>query len=142
MTGIDIDNYVPSRVAIYNYNDFLGLSEEYDALVDYLGYVDDSKVLGFNRSEKKDRTICTHPYVLLNQTECDFYECTWLTEEITPDMGQKSIISSMFSIMVNMFTFSYDFGVDNATLETILYIIFILLPLLLLIITSVYAIFG
>jgi hypothetical protein len=118
--------------APYTYFDYINSSSKYNALMSYLniGVVETGQ------------SICTHPNVILNQTSCDYFDCTWEVVKVQRDTSIVGLPLTMVRMTGQMFTFSYDFGFENENVNTILYIIFILLPLIFLIIAIIYAVIG
>ena len=113
------------------------------------GYIDGTEydidirtnILGMQRVAEHNNTgigerpsICNHPSVIHDQDLCEAFLCTWDTDQ-EQDVGYQTI----YSTVKTLFTFQYDFGVDNAAITGILNFFLIALPLFVLLI-SVYLI--
>lgn len=81
-----------------------------------------------NSRPTKRVSVCDHPEVVLDEDRCDLFGCTWETDPDT-DIGYDNI----FNTVTTVFTFNYDFGLENAMLVSILNFLFIGLPMLLLV---------
>ena len=76
-------------------------------------------------------SVCNHPDVISNRSSCDDLSCTWTKDDISNVEPSYKGISSTFK---EVFTFSYDFAVENETLKFFLNFLFVGIPLILMII--------
>jgi hypothetical protein len=128
------------RVSTYHFMDYYNSSENYNSLINYLGY-DNFTVIFGHTADKTSTNICTHPNVILNETACDLFQCMW-SEITSEDMSAKKIKNSIISIAYKTFTFQYNFGFSNTGISLLLNLLFVFIPLLIFIIAIFYAIFG
>jgi hypothetical protein len=131
VSAYNISKLIDSRSSPYKYYDFYNQSTEYNNLL---------RALGINENDE-GTSICSYPTIILNKTSCAYFDCTWKTITPQKDASLFKISTSLLSITGDLFTFSYDFGFSSA-INTLMYLIFILLPLIFLIICIVYAIAG
>jgi hypothetical protein len=89
----------------------------------------------------KDDSPCTHISVIMNETNCEYFSCTWKkanTQKFT--LAQSK--DTFYSIIFDVFTFQYDFGLGGGTISLFLTLIFIYIPLLILLVAIIYALLG
>lgn len=137
------------RVSSTSYMRYYGnYSVAYDNLMQYLGYTNGSAGLLFGQSGAYDldffRTdsLCQQHQVILNKTLCDKFLCTWVSkEESSGYTGLYDASTSVLSMVGKVFTFQYNFGFDSGLLNMLCYIIFIVIPFLILIISLKFALF-
>lgn len=142
------DNYgVPSagnnnsrRTLRYFFMDYYNSSSEYNLLVDYLNF-DATGVSYLDRTGVSSINLCTHPNVILNKTNCDMFQCTWKSID-SKDITLEQQKDNFINIIVKTLTFSYDFGFENNTASMLMNLIFVFIPFMILIVASIYAVFG
>lgn len=127
-------------VTTYHYEDFLGMSDEYDLYVQYKN-LNDTNIFGGKGIDQTDNSICTHPIVLMSQPLCDMFSCTWVEETISPKTSVVSATMNIFSAMGKVLTFNFDFGFSTGV-NLFLYLILVLIPFIILIVSIIYAFVG
>jgi hypothetical protein len=126
-------------IDVWNYDDYTGISASLNNTMKYLGHLGTTMAGGINAGYR----LCEHPYLLLNQSLCESLMCTWTTDN--PTNSITSTGAALLGTAGKVFTFSYDFDptdVMNDNIETILYLIFIMIPFMLLLVYLFYAFFG
>lgn len=83
-----------------------------------------------------NRFVCTHPEVVDNRTRCEMLSCDWRErksidsidiEGVDPESGR---VRQMYDVIAKLFTFKYDFGIDDQSTNIILNAVFFWIPLL------------
>ena len=147
--GISTLNY-GGRVAPYLFLKYYkNYSSKYDKVIEYLGYnTNTSAGLLFGQSGAydinyfKDDSICMERHVIINETLCNQFLCTWNeAQNIKYDTSIKSQ-GNILSMVFKVFTFQYNFGFENESINLLCYLIFIFIPLLVLVISLIYAFVG
>lgn len=82
------------------------------------------------------RFVCTHPEVVNNRTRCEMLSCDWgerkaidtvSIEGVDPGSGR---IRQMYDVIAKLFTFKYDFGIEDQSTNIIMNAVFFWIPLL------------
>lgn len=103
--------------------------------LNYTGVTDNSTWTIYGTMIDEDN-VCTQPAVLDNQTLCEKFSCTWAyrggldnlnVEEVEVKLGT---LGQMWQTIKGMFSFTYDFGFDDASANYILNFIIFWIPLL------------
>lgn len=88
----------------------------------------------FSSSNVKSISPCNHANVVRDEELCRLFSCSWVSVDFTENYDKPS---SILKTMGSVFTFKYDFGIENNLLSWILRFMFIVLPLIMLMV-SVY----
>jgi hypothetical protein len=141
-TYYNINVSLTNNVKDYNYLDYqaeMGINSDYDDIIGYLKLNKTQNV--FTGLINKQDNVCMHPKVIANYTLCNMFQCSQ-PSLIDNKMNIVKASTSVLSMIWNIFTIDYAFNFENDGINTLLYFIFILIPLLLLTITIIYALVG
>ncbi len=81
--------------------------------------------------------ICAYPSVVENETLCNMLSCSWIPYEkdvtsinVNDVKPSVSFVSNTWKIVSEVFTFEFDFGFENETINNLLIFITFILPLI------------
>lgn len=105
----------------------------------YYGVDSESNIFGtkiklFNNSDlnlKDSKYICLHPNLNIDKTICETFSCSWSQKTKTVESSLYHDKISYVDMAEQLVNFEYDFNTGNDGIDTILYVIFIIIPFLL-----------
>jgi len=85
-------------------------------------------------------SVCNHNETIFDQAGCEFFSCYWgpVSQMISLDeiesANYEDSADDIISVVGDLLTFSYDYGIENQTVNSIVNFIFVGFPILILII--------
>jgi hypothetical protein len=130
-SNFSITTSVLGNVAGYSYAAGVNTSSQLSVVADYLNY---------NTGDSYN-SVCSHPVLLLNETLCNYFSCTWTKEIVKAEKINVGTYKSILTMIGNSMNYNYVFGFGGS-LDILLGLIFIYIPILILLVAGFYALFG
>lgn len=122
----------PTCTGIVDYADFTTNNRN------YLG----TTVINFHDNTPKE-SVCRHPDVIGNETLCKIMSCTWYNTKSPQDINAEEVdigfglMKDMWKNLQEMFTFRFDYGMDNEMASYMLNFFTFHLPMIILVLSLV-----